>query len=102
MEESEGMCSYYASDLFSQLLEKALEKLFSGDLPSVVFPMLAMEVDENNGLGTVEATRLHREGMNCDDQMLYLLKKMKYCCTDCRTGISAQGKIYSSVLLLAG
>lgn len=66
MEETEGICSYYASDLWPQLREKAPGKVFLGDLPCVVFSMIAMEVDENNGLDTVEATRLHSEGMKCD------------------------------------
>jgi len=66
MEEPEGMCSYYATDLWPHLCEKTPGKLFSGDLPCVVFSTIAMEVDENNGLGSVEATRLHREGKQCD------------------------------------
>lgn len=60
--EPEGRCSYYTSDLRPQLIEKTLGKLFSGDLPYIIFSTIAMEVDENNGLGSPEATRLHREG----------------------------------------
>lgn len=66
------------------------------------FFTIAMEVDENNGLGSVEATRLHREGKQCDYLRLYLLRKMKYCCKKCRIVVSALGKIYNSGLLLAG
>lgn len=62
LEEPEGMCSYYAIDLCPQLIGKTLEKLFSGDLPCILLSTIAMEVDENNGLGSPEATRLHREG----------------------------------------
>ena len=66
MEEPEGLYSYCAFYLSPQLCEKTPRKLFSGDLPCVILSTIAMEVDENNGLGSVEATRLHQEGNECD------------------------------------
>ena len=66
MGEPEGMRGYYAFDLLPQLCEKKSRKLFLGDLPCVILSTIAMEVDENNGLGSVEATRLHREGKKRD------------------------------------
>ena len=62
LEEPEGRCSNHTVDLCPLLIEKPPGKLFSGDLPCIMFSMIAMEVDENNGLGSPEATRLHREG----------------------------------------
>lgn len=54
LEELEGMCSYYVIDLCLQLIDKMLEKFFLGDLLCVIFFMIVMEVDENNGLGFLE------------------------------------------------
>lgn len=65
MEEPEGLYSYCAFYPSPQLREKMPWKLFSGDLPCVILSTIAMEVDENNGLGSVEATRLHQEGNEC-------------------------------------
>lgn len=54
LEELEGMCSYYVIDLCLQLIDKMLEKFFLGDLLCIIFFMIVMEVDENNGLGFLE------------------------------------------------
>ena len=55
-------------------VERHPKNFFLGDLPCFVFTLIAMDVDENNGLGTVEATRLHRGGMKWGGSMLFSLR----------------------------
>ena len=54
--------------------ERHPKNFFLGDLPCFVFALIAMDVDENNGLDTVEATRLHRGGMKWGGSMLFSLR----------------------------
>ena len=76
-EEAEGMYDCHTRNLCSHLYGKAPKKLFLGDLPCFVFALIAMEVDDNNGSGAVEATRLHREGMKTDISRLFFPQKKK-------------------------